>query len=234
MGPAQPRGVGWNGAGGWLIFSQCRQVNFSRTVWITFHVRGITSSVSVMSSPIFDSLSEPQHGQVSGGGTTTRSRGRCAGKRFAFWLAAVEPFDLSGLLRSLLGCKVILGRRRFEFAELELKLVQKALLALRFDAIEFALKLLDRQLQVGDMRLGVRHLRLGCRCRRCLDSKPCLSFGLGFDRLGCHRLGYSHLRLRCCEGRPQGGYGDVIVHLLGSESHHGIHRQGNLVQFSVC
>ena len=28
-----------------------RQVNFSRTVWTTFHRRGIASSVSVMSSP---------------------------------------------------------------------------------------------------------------------------------------------------------------------------------------
>jgi hypothetical protein len=34
FGPAQPRGVGWKGAGGWLILSQARQVNFSRTVWI--------------------------------------------------------------------------------------------------------------------------------------------------------------------------------------------------------
>ncbi len=31
FGPAQPRDTGWNGAGGWLIFSQSRQVNFSRT-----------------------------------------------------------------------------------------------------------------------------------------------------------------------------------------------------------
>ncbi|MGY4473646.1 hypothetical protein ACVILL_001060 [Bradyrhizobium sp. USDA 3364] len=30
--PMKPRGVVWNGAGGWLIFSQSRQVNFSRTV----------------------------------------------------------------------------------------------------------------------------------------------------------------------------------------------------------
>ncbi|TCU02847.1 hypothetical protein EV132_1547 [Rhizobium sullae] len=29
-----PRGVAWNGAGGWLIASQSRQVNFSRTVSI--------------------------------------------------------------------------------------------------------------------------------------------------------------------------------------------------------
>jgi hypothetical protein len=45
----------WNGAGGWVIFSQARHVNFSRTVWITFHCRGTTSKVSVMSSPILAS-----------------------------------------------------------------------------------------------------------------------------------------------------------------------------------
>ena len=37
LGPAQPRGVAWNGAGAWLINSQSRQENFSRTCWITFH-----------------------------------------------------------------------------------------------------------------------------------------------------------------------------------------------------
>ena len=91
MGPAQPRGVGWNGAGGWLIFSQARQVNFSRTVWITFHWRGITSSVSVTSSPIFDSFSEPQHAQNVGGGTTFRSRGICAGNGLRAGLRRVNP-----------------------------------------------------------------------------------------------------------------------------------------------
>ena len=33
------------GCGGWVIVSQRRQVNFSRTVWITFHCRGATSKV---------------------------------------------------------------------------------------------------------------------------------------------------------------------------------------------
>ena len=78
LGPARPRGIAWNGAGGWVIFSQARQVNFSRTVWITFHCRGTTSSVSVTSSPSLTSL-PPQHGQAEGAGMTTRSRGRCAG-----------------------------------------------------------------------------------------------------------------------------------------------------------
>ena len=30
-GPAKPRGSTWNGAVAWLIFSQSRQLNFSRT-----------------------------------------------------------------------------------------------------------------------------------------------------------------------------------------------------------
>ena len=51
LGPAQPLAITWNGAGAWLIFSQSRQVNFSRTVSITFHDLGMTSSVSVTSSP---------------------------------------------------------------------------------------------------------------------------------------------------------------------------------------
>ena len=76
FGPAKPRGVTWNGAGGCAIVSHCRHEKRSRTVWITFHCRGTTSSVSVMSSPSFDSLAEPQHRQVSGAGMTTRSRGR--------------------------------------------------------------------------------------------------------------------------------------------------------------
>jgi hypothetical protein len=35
-----------------VIASQARQTNFSRTCWITFHWRGMSSSISVMSSPI--------------------------------------------------------------------------------------------------------------------------------------------------------------------------------------
>src|SRR3954465_80919 len=53
LGPAQPLATAWNGAGAWLIFSQSRQENFSRTVSITFHWRGTDSSVRVTSSPEF-------------------------------------------------------------------------------------------------------------------------------------------------------------------------------------
>jgi hypothetical protein len=79
FGPCVWRSRGWKGAGAWPIFSQSRQVNFSRTCWITFHCRGITSSVSVMSSPRFVSRVPPQQAQALVPGTITRSRGRCSG-----------------------------------------------------------------------------------------------------------------------------------------------------------
>ena len=39
----------------------------------------MTSSVSVTSSPSLDSRAPPQQAQVTGPGTITRSRGKCAG-----------------------------------------------------------------------------------------------------------------------------------------------------------
>jgi hypothetical protein len=71
--------ITWNGAGAWLIFSQSRQENFSRTCWITFQDFGMTSSVSVMSSPSWDSGAPLQQAQAVGPGMITRSRGRWAG-----------------------------------------------------------------------------------------------------------------------------------------------------------
>src|SRR5215212_9902037 len=78
LGPAKPRDSTWKGAGGCDIFSHSRQVNFSRTCCTTFHCRGMTSSVSVTSSPSLCNLVEPQHEQAVGPGTITRSRGRSA------------------------------------------------------------------------------------------------------------------------------------------------------------
>src|SRR5882724_13473902 len=66
LGPASPRATAWKGAGGWLIVSHDRQENFSRTCSVTNHCRGMTSSVSVTSSPILESLLEPQHGHALG------------------------------------------------------------------------------------------------------------------------------------------------------------------------
>ena len=111
-----------------MIFSHARQVNFSRTVWITFHCRGTTSSVSVMSSPSLASL-PPQHGQAVGPGITTRSRGRCAGKRRPHRLrageAAAPPSPSTGA-----GGGLVLGRARLQLLELQFQLVEQLAAAL--------------------------------------------------------------------------------------------------------
>ncbi len=60
-------------AGGCVIVSHSRHENFSHTVWITFHCRGMTSKVSVASSPNLDSVVEPQQGQRSGAGLSTKA-----------------------------------------------------------------------------------------------------------------------------------------------------------------
>src|ERR1700738_77327 len=79
LGPAQPLATAWNGAGAWLIFSQSRQLNFSRTVSTPFHSRGTDSSVRVTSSPSLRKRLPPQHSHAAGGSITTRSRGRWSG-----------------------------------------------------------------------------------------------------------------------------------------------------------
>ena len=61
----------WYGAGAWLIFSQSRQLNFSRTCWITFQDFVINYIVSVMSSSYFYSLAPPLHAHSTDHGTRT-------------------------------------------------------------------------------------------------------------------------------------------------------------------
>jgi hypothetical protein len=50
----QSRATAWKGAGGWVIVSHDRQLNFSRICSVTSHCREITSSVSMTSSPILE------------------------------------------------------------------------------------------------------------------------------------------------------------------------------------
>jgi hypothetical protein len=78
-GPARPRAIGCDGAGGCVIASQDRHENFSRTCWMTFHCRGITSNVSVTSSPSL-CRTPPQHGLADSDKYlhSTRDRDHCA------------------------------------------------------------------------------------------------------------------------------------------------------------
>jgi len=99
---------------------------------MTFQRRGITSSVSVTSSPSFDSFAEPQDGQH-----------------------AARPGH------GFLGQKLILGRGRFQLFELKLHLLQQPRLALRAGAVKLAPQLLDLELEVADECFRARQVRLG-------------------------------------------------------------------------
>jgi hypothetical protein len=79
LGPAHSLATAWNGTGGWLIFSQSRQLNFSRIVSVAFHRRGEQSNVCVTSSPSLRRRLEPRHVRGVGVSITTRWRGRCSG-----------------------------------------------------------------------------------------------------------------------------------------------------------
>ena len=116
----------WNGAGGWLIVSQSRQVNFSRTCWITFHWRGITSSVSVTSSPSLARRVPPQQAQDVGAGSTTRSRGRCSGKGRRDGRRRVNAATVVVLAAARSAAQLILGGGRLQLLELQLQLVEQA------------------------------------------------------------------------------------------------------------
>jgi hypothetical protein len=137
---------------------ELRQLNFSRTVWITFHCRGTTSSVSVTSSPSFTSL-PPQAGQAHGAGMTTRSRqmprqGRphrpTAGK------ALDRRIGRSGLRHDRTPSRI-----RLQLLELQLQLVKHLATALGGLAVLIATELGDHQLQMRDHRRRARGAGFG-------------------------------------------------------------------------
>ncbi len=151
--------------------SQSRQVNFSRTVPLDDlpAARGITSNVSVTSSPSLRSRSESraQQAQAEGPGTTIRSRGRCSGNGLRPQRGAdARRTRPSRSSRRPLGSQFILGERRLGVLELHLQLVEKASRALGPRAVELALQLLDLQRQMGNERLDAGRLHLGMRCVR--------------------------------------------------------------------
>ncbi len=160
FGPAQPRGTAWKGAGAWVMLSQARQEKRSRTVWITVHWRGTTSSVSVTSSPIFDR-------RVSAAAR--------AGARARHHDAHARQVGREGLARRLstfclrrhrrpgggfLGRENVDGRRGFQLLELQLVLVDEALRAFGALAVERAGEPGDLEPQMSDQRGVTRQLGL--------------------------------------------------------------------------
>ena len=154
-----------------MIASHWRQENRSRTVWITFHWRGTTSSVSVTSSPSFESFVDPQHGQSVGAAITTRSRGKCSG--IGFRAGRLRSKDFTKVEGPSVRGQLVLGRVCLGVLHLHLQLVDEPLLAFRARAVERAPQLFDLQLQPRDQRLGagggrlsVGQIRISLRCAR--------------------------------------------------------------------
>ena len=142
-----------------MIASQSRQVNFSRTVWITFHWRGITSSVSVMSSPSFASFAEPQQGQLVGASMTTRSRADVSGRACATGRLRWKERTVCVLAAAASAASSSSVAAASSSSSCEFHLIEKPRLALRARAVERALQLLDLKLEMRDQRLSVRQVR---------------------------------------------------------------------------
>lgn len=152
LGPAQPRGVTWNGAGGCVIFSKFRQANFSRTVWITFHESGITSSFSVTS---WTGDCCRRLGTITAW-RRPRVRAGVIRERLPDRLLALERDDGGRRLRrSSFSGEFVFGRVGFEILKLELELCEQPLGAFGAGTILLAP-------QLGILQLEMRNHRLGC------------------------------------------------------------------------
>lgn len=170
------------------MVSQARQLNFSRTVWITFHWRGPLARDDLQG--LSDVLA--QLGQFA---AARRARARAGqhhavarqirGQWRAHWPLAGEALDHGvgqpGLGRSGFGGALILGGGGFHILQLQFQLVEQLAPPLGGGAKAVAPELGDLQLEVGDQRLGshrpclggqARGLRLGQR-----GSQPFDGFG---------------------------------------------------------
>ena len=136
--PPNPAGSHGTVRGLCKIFSQSRQVNFSRTVWTTFQLRGITSSVSVMSSPSLESRSRAATATDLGRRNHHALARQMLRERLARWPPASERLDCRGLRGCLFGGELVLARARLQLLELQLQLVEQARLALRALAVDLA------------------------------------------------------------------------------------------------
>ena len=160
----------WNCAGGLVIFSHDRQVNFSRTVWITFHCRGTTSSVSVMVSPSLASCRRST-GRRSGRDHHPLAR-QMRRKRRAHRLSAGERAHRRARGRCRGG--FVLGRVRRGFLELQFQLVEQLAAALGGMPVLLAP-------QLGDQQLQVRHIASAPEARASACSRGALGVSAAFS-----------------------------------------------------
>jgi len=132
-------------------------VSFSRTVSISLNWRGISSSVSVTSSPSFARRDPPQQAQLFGDDALAFDVVRPG---LAYRPLAREGAHALGFRRGGPRGKLIPARRGGEFFELQSQLFDQPRRALGALPVQFALEFLDPQLTMRDQRLVGRQLRL--------------------------------------------------------------------------
>src|SRR5512147_2287598 len=171
--------MGWNGAGGWAIFSHDRQVNFSRTVWDHLRLPGdhLQRLGDVLAQ--LDQLALAARADRGRWNDDALAR-QMRRQRRPRWLAAgnaaprgVVPAGLPrrGGLGRQLGGTGVLGGGRLQLFELQFQLVEQPAPMLRGRPEPIALQLGDQELQMRHHRLGAGSPRLGLPSRRALGKE---------------------------------------------------------------
>src|SRR5262245_24069544 len=171
LGPARPRAIGCEGAGGCVIASQVRQESFSRTCWITFHWRGTSSSVSVTSSPILRKEAPPQHGQAVGSGLDDPFARQLLRQGPARRLPPLERRHLYPVARrGHPGCRLRLRGILLQIGQLKLELIQQCA-AFRGLAEPLVPQLPDRVFELLDQQRAVLRFTFRSEARRTLGNE---------------------------------------------------------------
>ena len=150
LGPARPRGIAWCGAGGCVMASQARQLNFSRTVCTTFHCLGTTSSVSVTSSPSLTRSAATTAGAGLGRGQHDPLARQVGRQRRPLGLAAGEGAH-RGIAVVGFALARVLARRCLHLLQLQFQLIQQVAAPFRGLAVPLSTQLRDQQLQMFDL-----------------------------------------------------------------------------------
>ena len=158
--------VAWNGAGGCEIVSHSRHVNFSRTVGSPS--TGAGSPRASRSRPRRSWTAAPTHSRrrQSAPGTPTARAAGARGRACATACGRTKPLTCMVSAAAFPAASSSSVAPRLEFVQDKLKLIEKALLALRPRAIECPTELLDHQRQRTDLGFRIGRLGLGRRRAR--------------------------------------------------------------------
>src|ERR1700760_1244200 len=154
-GPMKPRGVAWNGAGGWLIFSAIAAGElFPHRLDDLEATRDLLQCLG----HILADLRQPRSAAAGAGRRSLDNDALVfdvVRPGLAYRSLAREGADFLRLRRRGLRGKLILARRGDEFFELQFQLLDQPRRAFGALPVQFAFELLEPQLEMRDQRLVV-------------------------------------------------------------------------------